>query len=138
MSRKDLFHDLVKNALNQAGWTISNDPLYLSVGNLSLQIDLAAERLIAAEKGNQKIAVEVKSFLIDSKITAFYNALGQYLAYQVALSEKEPDRALYLAVPDLTYESLFGEVLVQKILQRYPVKLIVYNSDVEEIQRWID
>jgi hypothetical protein len=95
MSRKDIFHDLVKNALNQDGWIISHDPLYLSIGNLNLQIDLAAEQLIAAEKDNRKIAVEVKSFLRASKITDFYSALGQYLAYQVALNEKDPDRTLY-------------------------------------------
>jgi XisH protein len=48
-----------------------------------MQIDLGAEKLIAAEKDNQKIAVEIKSFLRTSKITDFYNALGQFLPYKV-------------------------------------------------------
>lgn len=53
------------------------------------------------------------------------------------LSEEEPDRVLYLAVPTLVYQLLFGEILIQKVLQQYPVKLIVYNPELEEIQSWI-
>jgi hypothetical protein len=138
MSRKDIFHDLVKDALTQDGWTISDDPLYLSIGNLNIQIDLGAECLIGAEKDHQKIAVEVKSFLRASKITDFYGALGQYLSYKIALEENEPDRILYLAVPDSTYQSLFGEVLIQKVLQNYPVKLVVYDEVTEVIKLWIN
>lgn len=79
MSRKDRFHELVKQALIQTGWKITDDPLYLSIGNVNIQIDLAAEPLIAATKDERKIAVEVKSFISASQITDFYGALGQYL-----------------------------------------------------------
>jgi XisH protein len=91
MSRKDRFHDLVKQALIQTGWKITDDPLYLSIGNVNIQIDLAAEPLIAATKDDRKIAVEVKSFISASQITDFYGALGQYLTYRVALKLQEPD-----------------------------------------------
>ena len=138
MSRKDIFHNLVKDALTQDGWIISHDPLYLSIGNLNIQIDLGAEQLIGAEKDNHKIAVEVKSFLRASKITDFYGALGQYLSYKIALEENEPERILYLAVPDSTYQSLFGEILIQKVLQNYPVKLVVYDEVTEVIKLWIN
>jgi XisH protein len=138
MSRRDLFHDLVKQALSQSGWTITADPLYLSIGNLNIQIDLAAEPLIAAVKGNQKIALEVKSFISASKITDFYSSLGQYLTYQVALKLQEPDRQLYLAVPSTTCESLFQEILIREVLQCYPIKLIIYNKTTQEIQSWIN
>jgi len=69
MSRKDRFHQTVRTALEKQGWTITHDPLPLKVGTLKLEVDLGAEKLIAAEKENQKIAVEVKSFLRASKIT---------------------------------------------------------------------
>ena len=54
---------------------------------VKLQIDLAAEsaiayrllRSIAAERDSKKIAVEIKSFVGDSDISAFHTALGQYL-----------------------------------------------------------
>jgi len=138
MSRQDRFHQAVRTALEKDGWTITHDPLRLKVGTLRLQVDLGAEKLIAAEKGNQKIAVEIKSFLRASKITDFYQAFGQFLPYKVALKRVEPDRIIYLAIPDSTYEELFGEILIQDLLEVYPVKLIVYSPENEEIQSWID
>jgi XisH protein len=138
MSRKDRFHQAVRKALEKEGWTITHDPLPLKVGTLRLQADLGAEKLIAAQKDNQKIAVEIKSFLRASKITDFYQAFGQFLPYKVALKRVEPDRIIYLAIPDSTYEALFGEILIQDLLKEYPIKLIVYNSDKEEIQSWIE
>jgi XisH protein len=138
MSRKDRFHELVKQALIQTGWNITDDPLYLSIGNVNIQIDLAAEPLIAAIKNDRKIAVEVKSFISASQITDFYGALGQYLTYRVALKLQEPDRELYLAVPQPTYEKLFQEILVQEVFRLYPVNIIIYNQITQEIESWID
>jgi hypothetical protein len=138
MSRKDLFHQVVKNALEKDGWTITHDPLSLKIGTLRLQVDLGAEKLIAAQKDNRKIAVEIKSFLRASKITDFYQAFGQFIPYKVALKRLEPDRVIYLAIPDSTYEELFGEILIRDLLEEYPVKLIVYSPEKEEVQSWID
>jgi XisH protein len=138
MSRKDRFHELVKQALIQTGWNITDDPLYLSIGNVNIQIDLAAEPLIAATKDDRKIAVEVKSFISTSQITDFYSSLGQYLTYRVALKLQEPDRALYLAVPKPTYDKLFQEILIQEVLQMYPVSIVVYSQITQEIELWID
>lgn len=59
---RDIFHNNVKEALIKEGWAITNDPLSFKVGNVSVQIDLGAERLIAAERGTDKIAVEIKTF----------------------------------------------------------------------------
>jgi hypothetical protein len=44
-------------------------------------VDLAAERLIAADRDGEKIAVEIKSFLNPSAIADFHQALGQFLSY---------------------------------------------------------
>lgn len=66
-----------------------------------MEIDLGAERLLAAEREGEKIAVEVKSFLAHtSAISTFHTALGQFINYRAALRQEEPNRALYLAVPD--------------------------------------
>lgn len=107
MAAKDKFHHAVKNGLQKEGWTITADPLDLLYGELSLLIDLAAERLIAADRGSEKIAVEVKSFLNPSAITDFHQALGQFLGYRLALRKLEPDRQLYLAVPEDAYRRFF-------------------------------
>jgi XisH protein len=138
MSRKDRFHQAVKNALEKDGWTITHDPLSLKIGTFRLQVDLGAEKLIAAQKDNQKIAVEIKSFLRASKITDFYQAFGQFIPYKVALKRIEPERVIYLAIPNSTYEELFGEILIQDLLEEYPVKLIIYNPEKEEVQSWIE
>lgn len=48
MSAKDIFHEVVKRALQKDGWQITHDPLSISVGGVNISIDLGAERLIAA------------------------------------------------------------------------------------------
>nr|WP_313898253.1 element excision factor XisH family protein [Nodosilinea sp. LEGE 07298] len=63
MPARDLYHDAVRVALEKDGWTITDDPLILTIGLRSVFVDLGAEKLIAAERGTEKIAVEVKSFL---------------------------------------------------------------------------
>ncbi|MEZ4733261.1 MAG: element excision factor XisH family protein [Caldilineaceae bacterium] len=69
MSAKDIYHEVVKQALTDDGWNITADPL---------RIDLGGERVIAADRQGEKIAVEIKSFLRSSAITDFHEALGQY------------------------------------------------------------
>lgn len=68
---------------------------------------MAAERLIAAERGGEKIAVEIKSFIGTSAISDLHTALGQFLNYRIMLEVNQPDRLLYLAVPLETYETFF-------------------------------
>lgn len=90
---KDIFHQQVKNALITDRWKITHDPFIIRMSEaIKLQIDLAAENAIAAERGSEKIAVEIKSFIADSDISSFHTALGQYLNYCQALEEQEADR----------------------------------------------
>jgi hypothetical protein len=99
MPAYDAFHGAVKNGLIKDGWTITDDPLWIEIGLLNVYVDLGAERLIAAERANERIAVEVKSFIGPSLLTDFHMALGQFLNYRNALRAKDPGRTLYLAVP---------------------------------------
>jgi len=102
---KDVFHQQVKKALIKDGWIITHDPFTIRISEaIKLQIDLAAENAIAAERNTDKIAVEIKSFIADSDISEFHTALGQYLNYCQALEEQEADRIVYLAVPSETYQ----------------------------------
>ena len=59
---KDVYHNTVRTALEKDGWTITHDPLTLKIGGRSAYVDLGAEKLFAAEKGGQRIAVEVEKF----------------------------------------------------------------------------
>jgi len=80
MSARDRYHDAVKNGLVKEQWTVTADPLRLKFeGEDEVRIDLGAERLLAAERGTEKIAVEVKSFLSESALFDYHAALGQFL-----------------------------------------------------------
>lgn len=78
MPAKDLYHDTVKVALAKDGWVITDDPLILKIGTRNAMVDLGAEKLIAAEKGLTKIAVEVKAFSSPSPINDLEKAWGQF------------------------------------------------------------
>jgi hypothetical protein len=136
MPAKDLFHDAVKQALLKEQWVITADPLTIKIEGVRFEIDLAAEKIFAAEKAGRKIAVEVKSFLSNSVITDFHVALGQFLNYRLALQMKEPDRTLYLAVPFDTFALFFQEQFVQEAVKLYQLKLVVYDPEREVVVEW--
>lgn len=138
MPAKDLFHDAVKNALIKDGWVITDDPLTFRVDGLNISIDLGAEKILAAEKEGKKIAVEIKSFINPSPLTDFHSALGQFLNYKLFLSQEEPDRQLFLAVPIETYKDFFEKEIIQKSIRLNEVKIIVYDSLSEVISLWIE
>lgn len=139
MSAKDKFHESVKKGLQKEEWVITNDPLILKFGEEDeVRIDLGAERLLAAQKGNEKIAVEIKSFLSDSALSDFHLALGQFLNYRLVLKEKDRERILYLAVPIYAYESFFQRDLPKAVIKQYQLKLIVYDPVEEVIVKWIN
>lgn len=138
MSARDIFHNLVKVALQKDGWVITHDPLTIDLADGQLQVDLGAERLIAAHKDDQQIAVEIKSFTAPSAISEFHTALGQYLNYRVALKLKEPNRVLYLAVSLEIYESFFSRQLPQLSLQEYQINVVVFEPESEVVVRWIN
>lgn len=137
MPARDIYHNVVKTALIKDGWTITQDPLSLRLGKKDLFIDLGAEKLVAAEKDNQKIAVEVKSFVGASEIQDLENALGQFILYQNALSVLEPDRSLFLAIREAVFLDLFEEEIGKLLIQRSILQIIAFDPDQEVITRWI-
>ncbi|MDB9524539.1 element excision factor XisH family protein [Oscillatoria sp. CS-180] len=136
MAAKDIFHDAVKHALKKGGWTITHDPFFLSFGGVNMYVDLGAERIIAADRGDEKIAVEVKSFVGPSATTEFNFALGQFLKYQLALEEEHPERVLYLAVPVDAEREFFRLELPRRLIERYNVRLLIYDPEEEVIVKW--
>jgi len=136
MPAKDFYHDTVRTALIKDGWTITDDPLILKIGKRSAFVDLGAEKLIAAERDSEKIAVEIKSFLSPSPINDLENAWGQFFLYARALQKREPDRRLYLAVSRNTFETLFQEEAGQLLLEEPDFRMIVFDFTSEEIIQW--
>lgn len=138
MPTKDTIHDAVKNALIKDGWIITDDPYTIEYEDATVFIDLGAERVIAAERNGEKIAVEIKSFVGPSVIYDMELALGQYVLYLSFLEMVEPDRKLYLAIAEAVYDNIFGRKSIQLLVQRNKVPLIVVNIAREEVVTWIN
>ncbi len=137
MSAKDIVHEIVREALEKDGWVITHDPLFLRVSeNIGMFLDLAANKVIIANRETLKIAVEVKSLVGLSAVTDFHLAIGQFLNYRLALEELEADRILYLAIPDDIYHNFFQDSFIQKVIDNYSIKLLIINPQQGEIILW--
>ena len=92
--------------------------------------------IIAAERSNEKIAVEVKSFLSGSAVSEFHTALGQYLNYRLLMQEQYSEHKLYLAIPLSAYDSFFQLPFVQATIKQHQLKLEIYTPENREIVKW--
>ncbi|MBC7796557.1 MAG: XisH family protein [Pyrinomonadaceae bacterium] len=136
MARLDKIHDAVKNALVKDGWIITDDPFTLEYEEQILFVDLAGEKMLVAERGNSKIAVEIKSFIQPSHIQDLKTALGQYNIYETYLELTEPERKLYLAVGEKIYNDFFTQKSIQVVIEKFQVSLIIVDLEKEEIVKW--
>jgi hypothetical protein len=136
MPARDIYHDVVKQALEKDGWVITDDPLHLKWGAKDMYVDLGAEQLIAAEKSGQKIGVEVKSFTGRSEMLDLEQALGQYVIYEDVLHQVQPDRLLYLAIPEEVYYDLFEEPIGQLLIATRHIRLLVFEPEQEVLLQW--
>lgn len=94
--------------------------------------------MLAAQRGAERIAVEIKSFTSGSFLDDFHYAVGQYLNYRAVLALREPERVLYLAVPLDTYEAFFQAGIAAISVQTYAIKLLAYNPATQEVLQWIN
>ncbi len=137
MPARDADHDHVRRALEQDGWSITHDPYHLRYGGRNFLVDLGAERLLAARRGREMIAVEIKSFVGLSVVADLEQALGQYVLYRAILAERDPERRLYLATDVVTYTTIFSEATGQLLVRTERVNLIVFDPYAEVIVQWI-
>lgn len=138
MPKLDIIHHAVKRALIKDGWLITDDPYIIQYQKTVLYADLGAERPIAAEREGQKLVVEVKSFIGQSKIQDLKEALGQYDIYRYLLEETAPERKLYIAVSEVSYKSFFIQDIAQLIIKKHPLSMIIVDLETEEITQWIN
>lgn len=139
MPAKDLYHDNCKQALIKDGWKITHDPYPMRWGKKDLFVDLGAEKFLGAEKGDRRIAIEVKSFVGLSDIQDLKNALGQFILYQDLLARIEPERELFLALRDVVFSDLFEDSMSigKVLLENRRFQLLVFNSEQEVIISWM-
>ncbi|MBO1349998.1 MAG: XisH family protein [Hormoscilla sp. GUM202] len=136
MPRPDLYHDVVKEAITKDGWVITDDPLVIRYKGLRLYADLAAEKLIAAQKGEGKIVVEVKVFRGPSLITELERAVGKYVIYRTILRRITSEFKLYLAIDIEVDKDFFRQQAIEDIVDDNQINLVVFDPELEEIVEW--
>ncbi|HZS87740.1 MAG TPA: element excision factor XisH family protein [Chloroflexota bacterium] len=137
MPARDIYHAAVKAALIRDGRTITDENYVIWIGRQRVFIDLEAERMvIAAEQGDKKIAVEVKSFVGASAVADLRDAVGQYVMYRSVLRRADPERVPYLAIDAETAQTVFAEPLAEYLVDDEQVHLLIVSIDVERILAW--
>ena len=139
MPAKNIDHDAVRDALISDGWTITDDPLSLKVGDRNLFVDLAAERpVLAAEKGTDRIAVEIQGFRGPSAVADLQQAVGQFALYRAVLDRQQPDRRLYLAVTEDVYNGILSEPVGRFVTADAHLRFLIFDAAIRSVLRWIN
>ena len=131
MPRPDAHHEAVRNALIKDGWTITHDPFIIRLEDVKFYIDLAAEK-------EDKVAVEIKVFGGASFLNEFEKAVGQYLIYRQFLNRLFSERTLFLAVSVIVFEESFVLPTIRAVIEEQRIKLLIFDSQSEEIVKWIN
>lgn len=134
----DKIHKDVKTALEKEGWKITKDPYLIPSGGINFKIDLESEKVIAAEKNGDRIAVEVKSLVGTSLVYAFYPAFGQYLFYRDALNDEGIDQEVYMAISNVSFIRINRIPFLRKRIKQYNIKFIVVDTYKQKIIKWIN
>ena len=134
---RDSVHSAVRNALEKDGWIITNDPFYVESGGIEIEIDLAAEKFIIAEKDTVKILVEIKSLKRRSLLYDFHGAIGQYIDYRGVLIDEQINRQLFLAIPDSVFQLMLTKPFYEKRLTENNINLIIVDTLSETVVQWI-
>lgn len=64
-------------------------------------------------------------------------AVGQFVLYEHLLTRYEPERKLYLAVPENVRESVFEEEAGQVLIEDQILRLFTFDITKEEVVKWI-
>lgn len=136
---KDLIHEAVKRALINDGWDVTHDPFKIELidDDRALEADLGAEKMLAANKGKDKIVVEIKTFGGSSILYKFHEALGQFIDYRDAIEEAGLDRVLYIAVSINTYAEMMEINFIKRRISKYLLKFVIIDIEDQKVERWI-
>ena len=134
---RDSIHELVKQAFIKDGWEITYDSYVISYGERFLFVDLGASSMIGIRQGTKDIAIEIKEFRGQSQIADLEQAIGKYTLYRLLLNQVDPEREVYLAIPEETYNDIFSEPIGKLAIAQLSLKLVIVNLAKQEISQWI-
>lgn len=133
MPRLDHHHDSVKRALIKNGWRITSEQFFIKLPERRLWIDLLVESI----NDDRKVLVEVKSYTnVKSPVESLAASVGKCMIYRAALARINVKFPVYLAVPFIAYQGIFGETIAKTVLAQAEIGLIVYDPDTERIVQW--
>jgi hypothetical protein len=133
---KDKVHEHVVTALKKDGWTITHDPFKILWKKRKLLVDLGSEKLIAAQKDSEKIAVEVKSFIGANDLDDLYQAIGQFVLYRQAMKIAAPERVLFPAIDMQAFRLFFDDEEGETLRANESINLLVFDKQNEEVVLW--
>lgn len=64
-------------------------------------------------------------------------AVGQYVFYRSLLTRFEPDRKLFLAVPEGAFLNTLSEPIARPVIEDMRIALIAFDPQQEVIVKWI-
>ena len=79
----------------------------------------------------------MKTFQGFSDVGDLEQAVGQHAIYRLMLEMQEPDRQLFLAVPEDAWNTLFAEPLGQAVYERMLDRVVRFDPQQERIIRWM-
>lgn len=137
MPKKDIFHETVKTALLKDGWVITNDPLFVPTeGGVNFFIDLGIEKIIGAQKNGEHIAIEIKSFDENTPAYSFYEILGQFLIYEIALQEQLKPWQLFVALSSLGFKRLDEAPIFNRAIIKFNLNFVIFDPIDKIIIEW--
>jgi XisH protein len=135
---RDLYHQNVREALEKDGWVITHDPYFIKLGGRdSVEADLGAEKMLQAVRDNQKIVVEIKSFLNRSIVHDFHGAYGQFAFYKKALAKFDHDRKIFLAMPLDIYNEFDNKPYFKEFMET-EMCLLIFDPIENTIYKWLN
>jgi hypothetical protein len=132
---RDIYHEVVKEALITDGWTIENAAyvVELPTGFKEWDEDFEYNEMLLASKDGEQIFVNPKSFLSQSLHNHFQYVLGECLVMK-HLIEYE---FIHVAMPDIIYNYFKKDKIIIQNLQRNNIRLTVFNPETKRIEKWI-
>ena len=82
--------------------------------------------------------MEIKSFLGPSEIADLEKAIGQFALYRAILAERDPERKLFLAVPQSTLIDVFQEPLGTLLLNKNLARVVGFDPEKKEVTQWLN
>jgi len=136
MPARDAIHDAVRNALVKDDWTIIHDPYILEFEELIVFPDLAADRSLAAEREDERVVIEAKTFEGRSVVYELEHAVGQYQLYRILLRAIDSRCKLFLCVTQEVYENIFQRPGIECVIRELDIGLLVIDPEREVIVKW--